>query len=85
VRGAIVARIEPVDLEHTTGTAREVLDADISKHGSVMNTTAIMVHVPEMAAAARRFSAAVAAGTGIADELRLLMNLRVASLIGCEF
>lgn len=78
-------RITPLDRDSAPPEARPFFDRDLEAFGQVLNTTQISAYRPAIAAAAKRLGQAVAEGGLIADQLRLLMNVRVASLVGCPF
>jgi hypothetical protein len=80
-----MARIPPLDRDSAPPEAQAFFDKDLETYGQVLNTTGISAYRPSIAAAARRLSQAVAEAGLVSDPLRLLLNLRVASLVGCPF
>lgn len=80
-----MSRITPVDPQEAEPAAQALFEQDIKTHGFPLKTTQVSALVPDIATAARALGRAVAGGGGIPDELRLLMNVRVASLVGCPF
>ena len=80
-----MSRIPPITPENAPPEARELFEKDLAAHGQVLNTTAIAAYRPGIALAAKQLGAAVAQAGLIPEQLRLLMNVRVASLVGCPF
>ena len=78
-------RIPPLDRDSAPAEAQPFFDRDMEVFGQVLNSTRIAAYRPVMAAAAKRLGQAVAEGGLIPAQLRLLMNVRVASLVGCPF
>ena len=80
-----MGRIPPLDLESAPPEARPLLEKDLATHDEVLNTTAVAARRPVIAEAAKALGQAVATGGTIPAQLRLLMNVRVATLVGCPF
>ena len=80
-----MARIPPLDPESAPPEARALFEQDLERYGQTLNTTAIMAYVPGIARAARRLGKEVAESGLIPEQLRLLINVRVAGLVGCPF
>ncbi len=78
-----MARIPPLDRDTAAPPARALLDDDLERHGQVLNSTAVAAHVPTIAAAAKQLGQAVAQSKLVPDQLRQLVNVRVAGLVGC--
>ena len=78
-------RISPLDRDSAPAEAQPFFDRDVEVYGQVLNSTRIAAYRPAIAAAAKRLGQAVAEGGLIPAQLRLLMNVRVASLVGCPF
>lgn len=78
-------RIRPLDAESAPPEARELFEGDLKAHGQVLNSTRVAAYRPGIAAAAKALGRAVADGGLIPDQLRLLMNVRIAELVGCPF
>ena len=78
-------RIPPLDRDDAPPEAQAFFDWDLEVFGQVLNSTRIAAYRPGIAAAAKRLGQAVAEAGLIPQQLRLLMNLRVASLVGCPF
>ena len=80
-----MSRIPPLDQDSASPEARPFFEADLETFGQVLNTTQIAAYRPGIAAAAKRMGQAVSAAGLISDQLRFLLNVRVASLVGCPF
>ena len=78
-------RIPPLDRDSAPPEAHEFFDRDLQVFGQVLNSTRIAAYRPGIAAAAKRLGQAVAEGGLIPEQLRLLMNVKIASLVGCPF
>jgi hypothetical protein len=78
-------RIPPLDREGAPPEAGVFYDKDLERFGQVLNTTRIAAYRPGIAAAAKRLGQAVAEAGLIPEQLRLLINVRVAGLVGCPF
>ncbi len=80
-----MSRIPPLDQDYAPPEARPFFEKDLEVYGQVLNTTRIAAYRPGIAAAAKRLGQAVAEAGLIGEQLRLLMNVRVAGLVGCPF
>lgn len=78
-------RIPPLDPDGAPPEALALFQGDEAVFGQVLNTTAVAAHRPTIAAAAKRLGQAIARAELIPDQLRLLMNVRIAGLVGCPF
>ena len=80
-----MSRIPPLDLESASPEARPLFEQDLATYGQILNTTAVAAYLPGVARGARRLGKEVAEAGLIPEQLRLLINVRVASLVGCPF
>ena len=78
-------RLSPVDPEDASPEARALFEQDRAVFGQVLNTTRVAARRPKIAAAAKALGKAVAEDSLIPAQLRLLLNVRIASLVGCPF
>jgi hypothetical protein len=78
-------RIPPLDRDHAPDEAAPLFDADLNAFGQVLNSTAVAAYRPAIALAAKQLGQAVSKAGLIPDQLRLLINVRVAALVGCPF
>jgi hypothetical protein len=77
-------RLPELDADNAPPAARPLFERDLNVYGQVLNSTRLAAYRPEIAVAAKQLGAAVAGGQ-IDAQLRLLLNVRVASLVGCPF
>jgi len=78
-------RIPPLERSSVPPEAQALFDQETEIFGQLLNSTRIAAHRPEIARAAKRLGQAVADGGLIPEQLRLLMNVKIASLVGCPF
>ena len=78
-------RIPPLDRDRAPDEAAPLFDADLKAFGQVLNSTAVAAYRPAIALAAKQLGQAVSGAGLIPDQLRLLINVRVATLVGCPF
>jgi hypothetical protein len=80
-----MSRIPPLDQDDAPPEARPFFEKDLEVFGQVLNTTQIAAYRPGIAAAAKQLGQAVIDAGLIPEQLRFLLNVRVASLVGCPF
>ena len=80
-----MTRIPPLDRDRAPAEAAPLFDKDLEAFGQVLNSTAVAAYRPAIALAARKLGQAVAQAGLIPEQLRLLINVRVAGLVGCPF
>ena len=78
-------RIGPVEPEKASPATRQRMDRDLEQHGHVLPGTGIYGHAPTIQDGARALDAGITAAGRIPQQLRRLMNLRAASIVGCPF
>ena len=78
-------RIRLVSPEEATPETRSLLDRDVEQHGYVLPGTGIYGYASTIQQGARGLDAGIGAAGRIAPQLRRLMNVRVASIVGCPF
>jgi hypothetical protein len=78
-------RVPPLDRDRAADEAAPLFDADLKAFGEVLNSTAVAAYRPAIAVAAKQLGKAVANAGLIPEQLRLLINVRVAALVGCPF
>jgi alkylhydroperoxidase family enzyme len=82
---AVVPRVSPVDPANVSPTVREILDGQQARWGAPLGPTLVMAHCPPLVPAAAGLSLALERSGQLPAELRDLVCLRVAQLIGCPF
>ena len=80
-----MSRIPPLDRDDAAPEARILFDQDLQAYGQALNTTRVAAYRPGIALAAKELGRAVAKAGLIDEQLRLLINVRVATLVGCPF
>ncbi len=83
--GDCMPRIPPLDRDAAAPEVRVLFDQDAEAYGEALNTTRIAAYRPGIALAAKELGRAVANAGLIAAQLRLLINVHVARLVGCPF
>ena len=78
-------RIRLVTAEEATPQTRILLDRDLEQCGYVMPGTGIYGHAGTVQEGARALDRGIGAAGRISPQLRRLMNVRVASIVGCPF
>ena len=80
-----MSRIPPLDPEHAGPEAKALFEQDLKAYDQVLNTTAVAAHRAGIATAVKALGKAVATADLIPNQLRFLINVRVAGLVGCPF
>lgn len=80
-----MSRIDPLDRDSAHPDARPFFDQDERVYGLVLNTTRVMARRPSILAGARGLSRGVATESVLPADLRALVYMRVAMLVGCPF
>ena len=78
-------RIPPLDRQQAASAAQPIFEADERRFGVVLNPTRIFAYRPSILAASKALSASVGQEAVLPAALRLLVCLRVATLVGCPF
>jgi alkylhydroperoxidase family enzyme len=81
----LTGRLDPVDPTHAPAELRELFGRQTATWGAPLAPTLVLAHCPPLARAAAGLSAALEASGQLPVELRDLVCLRVAQLIGCPF
>jgi alkylhydroperoxidase family enzyme len=80
-----MSRVPPVDPEQAPGELREILAQQAEQWGAPLGPTLVMAHCPPLVRGARGLTVALEKSGQLAHDLRDLVSLRVAQLIGCPF
>lgn len=78
-------RIRSVDPEKASPATRQRMDRDMEQHGHVLPGTGISGHAPTIQEGTRALDAGITNAGRIPQQLRRLMNLRAAQIVGCPF
>lgn len=60
-------------------------ERDKATHGKVLDGTLLYAHLPTIVGAARALGSAVSQSGRLPAQLRLLLNVKAASMVGCPF
>lgn len=78
-------RIPPIDPEQAPAELRELFAQQTEQWGAPLAPTLTMAHCPPLVRGAGGLGIALEKSGQLAPELRDLVSLRVAQLIGCPF
>jgi alkylhydroperoxidase family enzyme len=85
VSGDLAGRIAPVDPAAASPEVQEVFSRQTQQWGAPLAPTLVMAHCPPLVRAAAGLSVALEKSGQLPADLRDLVCLRVAQLIGCPF
>ena len=77
-------RLRPLKEQEVPEEARVYFQRQESAFGTVLNSTGFSAYFPGMMAAAQGLGAAIEQGQ-LPSQLRRLLNVKVASMVGCPF
>jgi alkylhydroperoxidase family enzyme len=80
-----MSRIPPIDPDDAPEELRDVLAQQAEQWGGPLTPTLVMAHCPPLVRGARGLGIALEKSGQLSPELRDLVSLRVARLIGCPF
>jgi alkylhydroperoxidase family enzyme len=80
-----MSRVPPVDPGEAASELAEILAQQVEVYGAPLTPTLVMAHCPPLVRGARGLSIALEKSGRLTPELRDLLSLRVAQLIGCPF
>lgn len=80
-----MARIHALTRDEAPLEVRAIYDANISTYGEVLNSTGIYAYRPTIQLGVKALGEGVVASGLIPTRLRCLINVRVASLVGCPY
>ena len=78
-------RIRPITTEEAAPQVRAAMERNIEAFGRVLPSTEVYGHSPSVQEGAQALNAGITDAGRISPQLRSLMNVRVAALIGCPF
>ena len=79
-----MSRLRPLREDEIPENARIYFQRQQAAFGTVFNSTAFAAYFPEMMIATQELGGAIERGS-LPAQLRLLLNVKVASMIGCPF
>jgi hypothetical protein len=80
-----MARIRPVPESEAPAEVRALFARNHELYGQVLNSTGVYAHRPGIQLGVKGLADAVAGSGLVPARLRYLLNVRVASLVGCPF
>ncbi len=80
-----MSRVPPVDPNDAPPELREVFAQQTELYGTPLIPTLVMAHCPPLVRGARGLAVALEKSGQLPPDLRDLVSLRVAQLIGCPF
>jgi hypothetical protein len=78
-------RIRSIGKDEASPFTRAIMEADEAQHGHVFPGTGIYGHAPTIQEGTRALNKGITEAGRIPQQLRMLMNVRVASIVGCPF
>jgi len=78
-------RVRSLTRDEAAPEAQASFDRDEAAFGLVLNPTKVMAHRPSILAASKGLSRSVSVDATLPADLRALVCVRVATLVGCPF
>ncbi len=78
-------RIQPVTLEQATGDTRALMEQYIARYGQVYPSAGIYAYAPTIQNGTSALDEGITRAGRIPAQLRRLMNVLVAKIVGCPF
>jgi hypothetical protein len=80
-----MARIPALTRDEASPDVRPLYDANLAAFGQIMNTTGIWAYRPTIQLGVKALADGIQKSGLISDKLRCLINVRIASQVGCGF
>ena len=78
-------RIRPITEKDASPEVQGYLRKDISTFGTVLNSTSVGAYRPSIMIAAKSLGAGIEQSGLLSRELRCLVSIKAAAMIGCPF
>ena len=78
-------RIRPITLEEAAPQVKAIMERNLETFGRVLPSTEVYGHAPSIQEGAQALNAGITDAGRISPQLRSLMNVRVAAIVGCPF
>lgn len=78
-------RIRPLREEEVSSETQVYFHRDRSAFGTVLHSTGIYAHCPPILGAAKALGAAMEQSGRLPKQLRCLLNVKAATMVGCPF
>ena len=80
-----MSRVRALTREEAPVEVRALYDANMKAFGQIMNTTGVWAYRPTIQLGVKALADGIQASGLIGDKLRCLLNVRIASQLGCGF
>lgn len=80
-----MVRIRALTRDEAAPEAQAFFDENLATYGQVLNTTGVYAYRPTIQRGAKALGEGILASGLIPGRLRCLINVRIASLIGCPY
>ena len=80
-----MARIPALTREEAPADVRSIYDANLTSFGQVLHTTGIYAYRPSIQLGVKALGEGIQKSGLISDKLRCLINVRIASQVGCGY
>jgi hypothetical protein len=80
-----MSRLRALPREEAPADVRALYDANLAAFGQVLNTTGIWAHRPSIQLGVKALADGIQQSGLVSDRLRCLLNVRIASRVGCGY
>ena len=80
-----MARIRSLSIDDVPTPSRRHFEGDTTLFGEVLNSTRVYAHCPTILDAAKAMGSGVSRSGHLPEELRCLINVKAAVMVGCPF
>ena len=80
-----MARAHALTREEAAADVHALYDANLKAFGQILNTTGIWAYRPTIQLGVKALADGIQASGLVGDKLRCLLNVRIASQLGCGF
>jgi hypothetical protein len=80
-----MSRVHALSREEAPADVRALYDANLTAFGQVLNTTGIWAHRPTIQLGVKALADGIQQSGLVSDRLRCLLNVRIASQVGCGY
>ena len=80
-----MTRVHALTREEAPAEVRPLYDANLRSYGQVLNSTPVWAHRPTIQLGVKALADGIQQSALISDKLRCLINVRIASQVGCGY
>jgi alkylhydroperoxidase/carboxymuconolactone decarboxylase family protein YurZ len=80
-----MVRIRPLSIDDVPPPSRRHFEGDKTLFGEALNSTRALAHCPRILDAAKAMGSGVMRSGHLSEELRCLINIKAAAMLGCPF